>query len=153
MSSLFTVTARHKAILALISQYSIGNQEEIVKYLKQDYNIEATQAMISRDLRKMGICKKPFDQKTIYARREISTTEILLQAAINQINYNELCIVIKTNSGLSLFVKNYLEEQENNGIIGCVADDNSVLVIPWTLQNIEHSYRRICDLLAYKNTQ
>lgn len=144
------ITARHDAIKALIEQMPIENQQELVVLLKRDYNIEANQAVISRDLHELGITKRLVNGRLVYENRKVDVTQEILTRSITDIVYNEAMIVVKTIPGLADFVGDYLDDQDNSGILGTLSGENVVFITPWSVQNIDLTYERICGLLGFK---
>ena len=89
MKKSFKINSRHEALKALIAQHPVDNQQKLVKLLKQEYNIEANQAIISRDLRDLRITKKLLNGKLVYENSNVDVTQEILNASIIDIVYNE----------------------------------------------------------------
>jgi len=152
MKKSIKIGTRHDALLALIDQHPVENQLTLVKLLKQEYNIEANQAIISRDLRELGITKKIHNGMLIYTNSGVDVTQEILSSSITDVVYNEAMIIVKTLPGLADFVGDYLDAQDNSGILGTLAGENVVFITPWSVQNIEYAYMQICSLLGFKPT-
>ncbi|MBT4856287.1 hypothetical protein HOM50_04250 [bacterium] len=150
MKKSFKINTRHDALKALIEQHPVENQLELVKLLKQEYNIEANQAIISRDLHELGITKKLQNGKLVYQNSSIDVSQEILNLGITDIVYNEAMIIVKTLPGLADYVGDYLDGQENSGILATLAGENVVFITPWSVQNIEHAFQQVCSILGHK---
>ena len=150
MKKSYKINSRHEAVKALIEQHPVENQHKLVQLLKQEYNIEANQAIISRDLRELGITKKLLNGKLIYENSGLDVTQEILNAGITDVVYNEAMIIVKTLPGLADYVGDYLDSQENSGILATLAGENVVFITPWSVQNIEHAYQQVCSMLGFK---
>ena len=62
-------TARHAAILNLVSAHAVASQEALRKLL-QARGVSVTQATLSRDLRELGLVRVPADEGVRYALQE-----------------------------------------------------------------------------------
>ena len=59
-------------------------------------------------------------------------------------------IIVKTLPGLADYVGDYLDGQENSGILATLAGENVVFITPWSVQNIEHAFQQVCSILGHK---
>ncbi|OGB97151.1 hypothetical protein A3F06_02060 [candidate division TM6 bacterium RIFCSPHIGHO2_12_FULL_36_22] len=150
MKKSFKINSRHEALKALIAQHPVDNQQKLVKLLKQEYNIEANQAIISRDLRDLRITKKLLNGKLVYENSNVDVTQEILNASIIDIVYNEAMIVVKTLPGLADYVGDYIDSQENSVILGTLAGENVVFITPWSVQNIKYTFQQVCSMLGFK---
>ncbi|MBM3198488.1 MAG: hypothetical protein FJZ58_04445 [Chlamydiae bacterium] len=141
---------RQKAILQLIQDHAVSDQKQLVDLLLQQYDLETNQAAVSRDLRKMGIVKKPIQGALLYEAPTSDIQKEILRLALLDIAHNECIIVIKTRPALADFVGDYLDGQTELGILGCVSGENTVLVTPKSTQHIEQTYKLICQALYLK---
>ena len=124
--------SRHLAIREVIVRQSIASQDELRKELKrQGYNV--TQATLSRDLRDLGVNWITTEQGGRYALSSSAEATILrpiVRAEVVSITSNDTVVVIKTLPGCANTVSEFIDVQKNPDIIGTLAGDNTLLVIP-----------------------
>lgn len=137
--------SRQKAIQALVKKAAIHDQTQLVALLKQEYDIEVNQAVISRDLRKLGVVKKMVNGALAYEMPEVDVAMKILKLALVDINYNESMIVINTQPGLADFVGDYVDQYSDLDVLGCLAGENVVFVVPKSIKNIQLTYEKICE--------
>ena len=128
---------RHKVVLQVIEEHAVENQNMLISLLKEQHNIVATQAMISRDLRDLGIVKRKIDSKLIYDLPAINVSKEILQRAIVDIMHNESMIVVKTLAGLADFVGDYLDGCDDIGVMGTISGENTLFIVPETQKRIK----------------
>lgn len=144
---------RQEKIKELLSKELISDQHKLVEYLKSHYGIETNQAVVSRDLRKLGVVKKMIRGTLAY---EIPTVDIrmeILKLGIVDILHNEANIVIKTLPGLAAFVGDYLDSLVDIEIIGCIAGENVVFVAPSSTSDIKRIFKEISLKLQFKKNK
>lgn len=144
------VSKRHAAILKILKAELVSDQEMLVALLWKLYKIETNQAVVSRDLHKLGVTKKLVNGLLVY---ELPTTDILseiLKLAIIDIVHNESMIVIKTQPALADFVGDSIDGLEGLDILGCLAGENVVFVAPKTTKNIENIFKELCCKIGFK---
>jgi len=144
------VLLRHKAIKELIKKYPIEDQNSLVTLLKDNYGIETTQPIVSRDLHQLGISKRKVKNKVIYESPQIDIQKEMLRLAICDILYNESTIVIKTMPGTADFVGDFIDLQKDLDIIGTLSGENVVFVAPKSIKEIKRTFKKICSSLFFK---
>ncbi len=130
--------ARHFAIKEIISTREIRSQEELRLELRKR-GIDVTQATLSRDLRDLGVGRGIVDQGLKYLMQPEAEVKILrpvVGAEVLSIGANESTIVIRTLPGCANSVGEYVDVQNHPGIIGTLAGDNAVLVIPASQKSV-----------------
>lgn len=145
-----STTKRQHAIKELIQKMAISDQKQLVELLKTHYNINTNQAVTSRDLRKLGVVKKMHNGVMIYEENTLDVTKEILKLAVIDIDYNESTIVIKTYPGIAAFVGDCLDKSENLDILGCLAGENVIFVIPKSVKNLKKTYEQICREVHFK---
>lgn len=128
--------SRQKAIKELITEQLISDQNQIVDLLREKYGIDTNQTVVSRDLRKLGIIKKMVDGMMVYEVSEMDVQTEIFRLAFVDISHNEGMIVIKTHPGLAAFVGDHLDRCDDLNILGCLAGENVVFVVPKTVSNL-----------------
>ena len=128
-------SARQSKIIELIEQYDIMTQEELSELLTQA-GFRNTQATISRDIRELKLTKITTDSgKPKYALKQPQDIDIwkkyrqVLAAGILTMESSENLIVIKTVSGVAMAVAAALDNLDINGLMGCIAGDDTIIAV------------------------
>ena len=128
-------SARQSKIIELIEQYDIMTQEELSELLTQA-GFRNTQATISRDIRELKLTKITTDSgKPKYALQQPQDIDIwkkyrqVLAAGILTMESSENLIVIKTVSGVAMAVAAALDNLDINGLMGCIAGDDTIVAV------------------------
>jgi transcriptional regulator of arginine metabolism len=150
MEEKYPSIARQKAIQEILNSERISDQKTLVQLLKERYGIETNQAVISRDLRRLGVIKKQVNDEMIYETPTTDITVEILKLAILDIQYNEMMIVIKTHPGLAAFVGDYLDQFTDLEVLGSLAGENVVFVVPESIKKIKIIYQIICQKMHFK---
>lgn len=140
---------RQDAIKELLKEALISDQKSLLALLENKYGIVTNQTALSRDLRKLGVIKKEVNQKMVYSLPDFDVKTELLRLAILDIKYNEVMIVIKTQPGLASFVGDYIDQEANVDILGCLAGENVVFITCHSIKNILEIYENICQQLHF----
>ncbi len=144
------LSKRKIAIQELIKTHAIGDHGTLVELLQKNYTITTNQAAVSRDLRSLGIYKKVRGETMIY---EIPTTNAvaeILHYSIQSAHHNETTIIIRTIAGTASFVGDFLDMQHDLNFLGTIAGENTVLIVPHTIKNIEELFKKVCQRLKIK---
>ncbi len=141
---------RLRAIRELIQKYPIEDQVELVDKLQKLYGIETTQSIISRDLRVLNIGKRNDQGRMVYDVLDKDVQSDILRNAIVDITYNETLIVIKTMPALADFTAEYIDQQELAEVLGTIAGENTVFVVPASVTRIKKLYELMCQKLFFK---
>jgi len=144
------VSLRHMAIKKLIKKHLIEDQKTLVELLKEYYDIDTTQSIVSRDLADLGVGKHKVNNIMVYEHKEIDVSKEILRLAISNIKHNESLVVINTLPGLAAFVGDYLDKTQDIGSLGCISGENVVFVTPESIKDIEAFFERICTLVYFK---
>ena len=135
--------SRHFTLKEIINSKSVSNQDELrLELKKRGYNV--TQATLSRDFKELGVGKMSSDNGTKFVLPQEAELKILrpvVSAEVISIRSNENVIIIKTLPGCANVVGEFLDAQKNGDIIGTIAGDNTLLVIPSSQRNtkqLEH---------------
>lgn len=126
---------RQTKIIELISKHSIETQEELAELLEQaGYNV--TQATISRDIRELKLTKIAVDngrQKYIVLKNQESGLNEkyvrVLRDGFVSMDIAQNIIVIKSISGMAMAVATALDALHFDGIVGCIAGDDTVMCV------------------------
>ena len=150
MSDKKTVAARQKAINELLKNELISDQCQIVELLKSRYKIDTNQAVVSRDLHKLGVIKKQVQGSFVYELPQVDIMSEILRLAIVDIDCNEATIVIKTQPALADFVGDCLDQIEDLDILGCLSGENTVFVAPRSIKQIKKTCMDVRQKLGFK---
>lgn len=132
-------TLRQKKIRELVENNEVSGQQELLGLL-DEAGIKIAQATLSRDFADMGIIRTRTSegnyrlvvpeesQENII--RELVGMEVLSVAA------NETAIIISTLPGRAHGVGSFLDRLRNPEILGTIAGDDTVLVIPASVKKI-----------------
>jgi transcriptional regulator of arginine metabolism len=127
-----TKQARHFAIKEIISGGPITSQEVLRRHLLKR-GCRVTQATLSRDLKDLGvawIAGGHGGQYSLQPAGEVRALRPLVGAEVVGMQSNECTIVIHTLPGAASTVGEFIDILRHPEIIGTVAGDNTVLVIP-----------------------
>jgi transcriptional regulator of arginine metabolism len=141
---------RQMKIKEIISSKSISSQEELADELKnRGYN--TTQATLSRDLHELGIIRIPENDGFKYVFHQEDTSQNLKQLIgmeVMSIRHNESVIVVKTMPGRAQGVAIYLDNLRDSHIIGTVAGDDSIIIIPDSHAHIPLLLSRLEEMMT-----
>ncbi len=127
-----TKTARQYAVREILATRTVTSQESLRRELaKRSFRV--TQATLSRDMKEIGvsrIVRGGVPQYAIPAQDGSSALRPIVGAEVLGMDANELVIVIHTLPGAAHTVGEYVDIQNSPHILGTVAGDNTLLVIP-----------------------
>ena len=130
---------RQNKIKRILSNRIISNQDQILKILKNE-GVNITQATLSRDFADLGVIRTFTPLGVQYT---ISSTDYgkeiakLVGLEILNIASNENMIVLRTLAGRAQGVAHYIDRMNKEEILGTIGGDDTVLVIPNEISNIE----------------
>lgn len=146
------IQKRHALIKALISSQNIYNQTQLVKILKQK-GIKVTQATLSRDLSELGVVRVPTPDGLVYklgSEGGDGAIRTHIAEEIISIESNECVVVVKTFLGRASGVAVYIDKQNDPEILGTIAGDDTIIVIPKTIKNIKKVTEQLKTILGIK---
>jgi len=110
----------------------VSSQDDLRDRLSRS-GFDTTQATLSRDLNEMGIVRIQTDNGFKYVFH-LDDSEPALKHFVGKeiirIIHNESLIVVRTLPGRAQGVALYLDRMKNNHIIGTVAGDDSIIIVP-----------------------
>ena len=124
--------ARQFAIKEIVGSHELNNQSTLQRELKKR-GFHVTQATLSRDLQELGVNRAAHGRKRVYILQsdsEVQTLRPLVGAEVLSITANESLVVIHTLPACANTVGEFIDVHRNPDIIGTVAGDNTILVIP-----------------------
>jgi len=127
-----TKTARQFAIKEILATRTITSQEDLRRELgKRAFRV--TQATLSRDIKELGVSRIARNGTLRYSIPSESDSNALrpiVGAEVVGLDANEFLIVVHTLPGAAHTVGEYVDVQQADDILGTVAGDNTLLVIP-----------------------
>ena len=146
---------RQTRILELISQQNIETQEELTQILK-DEGFKVTQATISRDLRELKLSKEltakgTYRYATPAQRTHTGNVKIhnAMADSILSVKYSMNNVVIKTYPGLAGAVAASFDSLHIDTVLGCVAGDDTILVVTHDNDSAHSVAGKMKRLLAF----
>jgi transcriptional regulator of arginine metabolism len=142
----------NQVLRGLIGSGYNGTQEDIAEVLDSK-GFSVTQSTVSRALKKLGVVKINLPEGTRY---ELKAEEITrsyggsIANLVQTINHNESSIVIKTNPGAAMFIAGFIDHHCEKTVIGTVAGDDNIVVIPASTKKIKTSIKSINECLGIK---
>lgn len=128
---------RERRIREIIAQQPVETQEELVELLTRQ-GLAVTQATVSRDIKRLGLVKVQWtDGRSHYVAPERpSPVDVLrrLQHAVTEYvlsaDVGEDLIVVHTLTGRANAVAAPIDEMQWPEVVGTVAGDDTILVVP-----------------------
>ncbi|MEZ4763970.1 MAG: arginine repressor, partial [Calditrichia bacterium] len=108
-------------------------------YKLENKGYSTTQATLSRDLHEMGIIRIPSPDGYRYIISELEGNHSFAKIVgleILGIYYNEHVVVVRTITGRATGVALFIDQLKHENVLGTVAGENSIIVIPDSVQNI-----------------
>ena len=129
--------SRRLALLAqLLSGRRFTSQEELARALARS-GVTVTQATLSRDLRSLGVGKRPDASGRAAYELPGPATETLdrerqlldLKAFVNDVRLAQNLVLVRTPPGHANGVARAIDLADFDGVVGSVAGDDTVLVV------------------------
>jgi len=124
---------RQFAIKEVIGSMPVASQDELRIALKKR-GMSVTQATLSRDLKELGVSWVSSGGGGRYFLQpqmsEVAVMRPIVGPQVISINANESMIVIQTYPGSASVVAEFIDAQSHPDVIGTLAGDNTLLIIP-----------------------
>lgn len=144
---------RQSKIIELITKYEVETQDELAELLERA-GYYVTQATISRDIRELKLTKIATEggrQKYIALQsQEAGLTQKyvrVLRDGYVSMDMAQNIIVIKTVSGMAMAVAAALDAMHIEGIVGCIAGDDTIMCAIRTLPDTTKVMEKISKLV------
>lgn len=146
-------TYRQSAILEIVESEAVTSQEQLRERL-HGRGIEATQATISRDVRDLGLIKRPSDGAYRPAAEALEAPavepeELCRTAVRDYLRRHEAVahmLVLKTDVGLAQPLAVALDRARLPEVVGTIAGDDTILVICRTSEVAEALGQKLEEL-------
>ena len=130
-------------MIEIIEQNNIETQDELAERLLEA-GFVTTQATISRDIRELKLTKVSDGngkQKYIMLKNQesdhVNKLAKVMRAGIIGIDTAENLVIIKTVSGVAMAVAAALDNSEIEGMVGCIAGDDTIFCAIKTKEMVE----------------
>jgi len=128
-------------LMSLLNTDRFSTQMQLAKALEKSGFNDVSQPKVARLIKKAGAIKVRGDRKSYFY--QIPENPYLnigkrISSVITEINHNNIQVVIKTVKGGALIIAQIIESQSNElGILGCLASDNTILIIPMDTKDLD----------------
>lgn len=153
MSANTDARSRIAALKKLLDAGLATTQEEICDELRK-LNFDITQSTVSRDLRRLGAVrivnsngetsyKLPTQFNNVGSLSVTDSVSSGLFSLIKDIKHNGYIIVIHTTPGSASLIAKHIDDVQPNGILGTIAGDDTIFVIPSAKDQAEKTIQAI----------
>jgi transcriptional regulator of arginine metabolism len=120
--------ARRAAILRLIRESTVHNQEELVKLLRKQ-GFDATQSSVSRDLRELGVAKAS-DRYILPGEHGAAANPFAAIAnfVVDVRTAGPSLTVVKTTTGTAQSVAVAIDESSWAEVVGTISGDDTIFI-------------------------
>lgn len=146
-------TGRQLKLIEIINKNEIETQEALAEALRNEGYL-VTQATVSRDIKDLGLIKVMAPNKTYKYAQPASTEQKssgkmlnLFRECVISIDYAGHLIVIKTVSGGANSAATLVDKLNFPEVMGCVAGDDTILVVIKDQQKIVPIVEKLKSLL------
>ena len=144
---------RHEKITEIVEKYDVETQDELIEHLRKT-GYEVTQATVSRDIRELKLTKV-MGQKGNYRYELPKTSESVgtfkfshaLAESITSVDCAMHTVVVKTFPGMAQAVAVGIDSLHLSVILGCVAGDDTIIVIVRNTEAAEDLNARIKEII------
>lgn len=144
---------RHERILSIIRERIVETQEELLEALA-DEGIHVTQATVSRDIKELGLIKRPVgDGRYRYCvphdlDRESSESRLrrFFEDSVVGIDASENLVVVKTLTGNAHAVAAAIDAVNWREILGTVAGDDTILIVARSREHVQDILEKLTKL-------
>lgn len=145
---------RLRTIAAVLNAQVIASQEQLTKALQQQ-GIEVTQATLSRDLRDLcaekkvlpdGSVKYIIPANPVIEKKVLGMDTEMAKLSIKSVDFCGQFAVVKTRPGYANAVAYDIDDRGSAYILGTIAGDDTILVIPRETTTHEELYDFLYDI-------
>jgi transcriptional regulator of arginine metabolism len=136
------------AFKALLAEESLGSQKEISTAMSERGFANISQTKVSHLLITLGAFKvRNTHNKPVYKLpgiHLIPNKKQTINSVVLNIQHNKAQILVKTIAGGGTLISKIIENMPISiGVLGCIASNDSILVIPSNINNIDNTTQRI----------
>jgi transcriptional regulator of arginine metabolism len=140
---------RHLTIKQILANRTITTQSELASAMRKE-GFKTTQATLSRDMKELGIAwvYTPSGAKYMLSpEQEEERLTTLIGFEIEKIEANESMVLIKTLPGRAQGVAEIIDHLHLPSVLGTLAGDNTVFVLPRSIKTIRETISALRDIL------
>ena len=144
---------RQQKLLDIVKQFEVETQEELIVLLNNSgYNV--TQATVSRDINELKLIKvigknKKYKYAQATSSKQIDNAKFLdlFKAAVTSMEVAQNLIVVKTLISNGAPVGATVDSLNYKEVVGCVAGDDTLLIVTHTSQEAAIVAAKLRELL------
>lgn len=151
---MYSKVHRQNKIKEVLRDQIISNQEELVNFLSEE-GIEVTQATLSRDFQELGVVRTSAAEGSHYTLNvEEAGNQIrkLISFEILSVEFNEMLVIVRTLAGRAQGVAHYIDKLNSKLILGTIAGDDTILIVPTSIKNIAEIVQIINKIMNEEKT-
>ncbi|OBT16343.1 arginine repressor [Vibrio sp. UCD-FRSSP16_10] len=137
----------------LLQTKSFYNQSELRRSLIEHGFSGISQSTVSRLLCQLGVIKvaNSVGKKVYYLTPESSPIRFnsSIASQIDTVEHNKAVIMVKTKPGSAQLIARLIDFDADPSILGSIAGDDTVLVIPKDVEQIERSKATVLSILDF----
>ncbi|MHB2015401.1 MAG: arginine repressor [Candidatus Xenobia bacterium] len=135
---------RQHLILDIVREESVGSQTELVDALGR-HGVETNQATVSRDIQELGLVKLHQRYALPDATPRPSWDQLagFFREHVTRVSHNESVVLVRTPPGRAHMVAVALDAIEAPEILGTVAGDDTIIVIPASIHQVAELANRL----------
>jgi transcriptional regulator of arginine metabolism len=141
---------RHLAIKQIITERTITTQSDLALALRKG-GFKTTQATLSRDMKELGIAwvYTPSGARYMLSpEQEEGRLTTLIGLEVEHIEANETIVLVKTLPGRAQGVAEIVDHLKLPSVLGTLAGDNTVFVLPRSIKRIKETVKALKDVLS-----
>jgi transcriptional regulator of arginine metabolism len=143
--------SRHNAILELLDETTVSNQEEFQRLLRKR-GFDAGQATLSRDIRELGLVKSAggysLPGREAAAEADLPSVDRLVREFVTSVRAAQNLLVTKTSVGSAQPVAAALDGENWPEALGTIAGDDTILIVCEDRRSAGRLADRIQGMLA-----
>ncbi len=139
-------------IKEIITHKTIASQEDLAAELLKR-GLDVTQATLSRDLQELNVVRSHSTNGSRYVLpqdNEEPRIKTLVGYEIINIDANETNVIIRTLPGRAGGVASFLDSLRNPNILGTIAGDDTIMIMPSTTKKTQTILKFIKNLMTEK---
>ncbi len=146
--------SRQEAILKIIEETDIENQNQLIEQLKK-YGYSSTQATVSRDIRELRLVKELTSgggyRYAAPSKNEVTNNSLrlknILKECVTSVDYAQNIVVIKTLPGLASAACSAIDGMEIRDLVGTLAGDDTAFLAMRDVECAKVFCREIYEIL------
>lgn len=143
--------SRHGLILSLVEKQNLASQDDLRRVLIK-HGFKVTQATLSRDIHELGLIKSAegyaLPAAESHAEHTLPSAHRLVREFVLQAIEAQNLVVVKTSVGSAQPVAAALDSEGWPEMLGCIAGDDTILIICKDKKEAHRLALRIQEMLA-----